>query len=133
MPHQCVRCGKLYEDASINIIKGCNECGGKFFFFIKKESIKKAEEITQNLTTEDRKQIEEDIKTIIEQETEESPETAIFLDIENIRVPKPGRYELDLIDMFRGKPIVCKIGEGKYIIDIISAFKESKKTKPNNL
>jgi len=31
--------------------------------------------------------------------------------------------------MFKGKPIVCKVGEGKYVIDIISAFKETEKKK----
>ena len=64
MPHQCVRCNKLYPDGSEEILKGC-ECGGKFFFFIKQKSIEEAREITTNLTDEDKKQIEEDVTEII--------------------------------------------------------------------
>ncbi|MBS3143917.1 hypothetical protein J4446_03535, partial [Candidatus Woesearchaeota archaeon] len=32
MPHQCVRCGNMYEDGSEEILKGCS-CGSRFFFF----------------------------------------------------------------------------------------------------
>lgn len=129
MPHQCVRCGKLYVDGTLNLLKGCLECNGKFFFFIKKESIEKAKKISENLTFEERKKVEEDIKELLAQEDEDMLDNPVFLDIENIRVPKIGRYEIDLIDMFKGKPLVCKIGEGKYIIDLISAFKGQQEKK----
>lgn len=129
MPHQCVRCGKLYEDGTTNLIKGCIDCNGKFFFFIKKTSVEKAQQISESLTQEDRKHVEEDIKNILEQDSNEEIDTPVFLDIENIRIPKTGKYEIDIIDMFKGKPIVCKVGEGKYVIDIISAFKETEKKK----
>ena len=35
MPHQCVHCGKLIEVGSKEIIEGCGECGGRFFYYIK--------------------------------------------------------------------------------------------------
>ena len=34
MPHQCVKCSKIFKENSNEILKGCNSCGGKFFFFI---------------------------------------------------------------------------------------------------
>ncbi|MBS3095396.1 hypothetical protein J4231_01830 [Candidatus Woesearchaeota archaeon] len=125
MPHQCVRCNKLYADGSENILKGC-ECGGKFFFFIKQKSIDEAKEITQNLTEEDKKQIEEDVLDIIGVRDDDAP---VILDLESIRVLEPGKYELDLVEIFKGKPLVYRVEEGKYIIDIASSFKVDKEKK----
>ena len=42
MPHQCVRCNTFYEDGSKAILAGCS-CGGKLFFYVKKEKLEKAE------------------------------------------------------------------------------------------
>ena len=36
MPHQCTKCGKVYPDASQELLSGCN-CGSKFFYYIRKE------------------------------------------------------------------------------------------------
>ena len=124
MPHQCVRCGKLYEDGTPNLLKGCTDCDGKFFFFIKKSSIEKAKKISEHLSEDDRRHVEIEVKKILEQ-SEEDTESPVFVDIENLRIPKAGKYEIDIVDVFNGKPIVCKIGEGKYMIDIVSAFNES--------
>ena len=38
MPHQCVRCGTFYDDASKEILEGCS-CGAKLFFYVKKAHI----------------------------------------------------------------------------------------------
>ena len=125
MPHQCVRCNKLYADGSEEILKGC-ECGGKFFFFIKQKHLDEAKEITINLTEEDKKQIEEDVLDIIGVRDDEAP---VILDLESIRVLEPGKYELDLVELFKGKPLVYRVEEGKYIIDIASSFKTGKEEK----
>ena len=122
MPHQCVRCSKLYPDGSEDILKGC-ECGGKFFFFIKQKHLEEAKEITTNLTEEDKKQIEEDVLDIIGIKDDDAP---VILDLESIRVVEPGKYELDLVELFKGKPLVYRVEEGKYIIDIVSSFKKIK-------
>ena len=45
-----------------------------------------------------------------------------MLDIESIRVLKPGKYELDLIHLFKGEPLVFKLEEGKYVIDLPASF-----------
>ena len=50
----------------------------------------------------------------------------IILDIESIHILKPGKYELDLVDLFKGKPLVYKLEEGKYVIDIASTFEMTK-------
>lgn len=119
MPHQCVRCSRIYPDGSSELLEGCN-CGGKFFFYVKEGNIEKAKKLTQNLSMEDKKQIEKDVLDIVgETQDKKKP---IVLDLESIKVLKPGKYELDLIDIFKGKPLVYKLDDGKYVIDIASTF-----------
>ena len=124
MPHQCVRCGKLYEDGSKELLSGCN-CGSKFFFFIKKSAIKEANKLSANLSKTDRAQIEKDVIDIVGAKFDESK--PVFLDVESIKILTPGKYELDLVDLFRGKPLVYKLEDGKYIIDLVSTFEAKEK------
>jgi len=35
MPHQCLKCGRVFEEGSSQLLKGCPECGGNRFFFTK--------------------------------------------------------------------------------------------------
>jgi len=35
MPHQCLKCGLVFEEGSSQLLKGCPECGGNRFFFTK--------------------------------------------------------------------------------------------------
>lgn len=127
MPHQCVRCSKLYQDASSELIKGCSDCGGRFFFFISDKAYEKRKEVLPELTKEERKQVEEDVEEIVG--TKLDKDKPIILDIESINISKPGKYELDLVDLFRGKPLVYKLEEGKYIIDLASTFESSSDKK----
>lgn len=123
MPHQCVRCGKFYDDGSQELLKGCS-CGGKLFFFIKKERLQKAKEVTASLTPQEKKQIEKDIYDIAGMDIDRTE--PVILDIETIRVLQPGKYELDLVHLFKKDPLIYKVGEGKYIIDLISTFRMGK-------
>ena len=122
--HQCVRCSKIYEDASNEILKGCNSCGGKFFFFVRKEALKQVQEATAQLTKEDKARIEKDVLGIIGYE-EDKP---IILDLASVNILKPGKFELDLVKLFKGEPMVYKLEEGKYVIDIAETFKNVKKS-----
>ncbi|MBS3150316.1 hypothetical protein J4425_00725 [Candidatus Woesearchaeota archaeon] len=122
MPHQCVRCGEFYDDGSREILEGC-KCGSRFFFFVKKTDIERAKNLTVNLNEQDRKQIEADVKDMIGDLLDDKP---VILDLENVRILKPGQYEISLIDIFKGKPLVYKLEDGKYIIDIVSTFESRK-------
>jgi len=124
MPHQCVKCGEIYPDGSKKLLSGC-DCGSRFFFFIKKEAMKKAEELSEDLTKEDREQMERDVQDLVGV-SEGFDEGPVFLDIESIKILKPGTYELDLIDLFKRKPLVYKLQDGKYVIDLVSTFNASK-------
>ncbi len=127
MPHQCVRCNKFYEDGSSEILKGCS-CGARLFFFVKKEKLKQAEEITSQLTQEEKAKIEEDILDIIGQKEDEEDQPVI-LDLETIRILKPGKFEIDLVHLFKKDPLIYKTGDGKYFIDIAETFKTFRERK----
>ena len=110
MPHQCVRCNKLYPDGAQEILKGC-DCGARLFFFIKKKHIEEGKQLISNLSKDDKKQIENDITEILHIKNE--PNKPVILDIESIRVLKPGKYELDLVHLFKKDPLIIKLEEGK--------------------
>lgn len=123
MPHQCVRCGTIYDDTAQEILKGC-KCGGRLFFYIKKERLSELKEATVSLTEAEKKEIEKDVIDMVGmEEVENQP---IVLDFESVRVMKPGKYELDLVRIFKQQPLVFKIADGKYLIDLPSAFHSRK-------
>lgn len=125
MPHQCVRCSKLYPAGCKQLLTGC-ECGGRFFFFVKEELVDQAKEITQFLSPQDKQELEQDVLELVGNIDHERP---IILDFESIRATSPGKYEIDLIDLFKGDPLVIKLDEGKYVIDIPSTFHSEIKKK----
>lgn len=125
MPHQCVRCNTFYEDLTEDILKGC-KCGGKLFFYIKKESLNRAKQMVVSLSDKEKTQIEQDVLDIVGPSSSDEP---VVLDLESIRVVKPGKYEIDLVHLFKGDPVIYKLDEGKYIIDIIKSFAAGKREK----
>ncbi|MCC7574183.1 Zn-ribbon domain-containing protein [Candidatus Woesearchaeota archaeon] len=123
MPHQCVKCGVLHGDASSAILKGCTSCGGKLFFFVKDTDLKRAKERTFDLTKKDKDQIEKDVYDIIGSDVDK--ELPVVLDFESINIIAPGKYELDLVNLFKKKqPLIYKLEDGKYMIDLIETFKK---------
>jgi len=147
MPHQCVHCSKIYPDAAPELLKGC-ECGSHFFYYIKKEYAEKLKKEQQAIVDEimgeekdedreedrviqnkieeldklDKKEIEKEVREIMGiQEQEDIP---VILDLESIRVLKPGKFEIDVVNLFSKKrPLIYKLEEGKYIIDLASTIK----------
>ena len=121
MPHQCVRCGVMHADGSAEILKGC-ACGGRLFFFVKQKDIEESKRIVSNLSATDKVQMEQDVFELIGLEREENK--AVVLDLETIKILKPGKYELDLVHLFKRDPLIIKLEEGKYVIDLPKAFKK---------
>ena len=126
MPHQCVRCNTFYEDGAQELLKGCS-CGGKLFFFIKKNKLEEMKKITDQvkLTDKEKVQIEQDIFDLVGSEVDKNQ--PVILDIEAIRVIKPGKYELDLVHLFKNEPLIFKLEDGKYMIDLIESFDRFRK------
>jgi len=132
MPNKCVHCGKIYEDSAHELLKGCS-CGSRFFFFFKEEDKNKIEEETEKLTVQEKSDIEKDVRDIVGDIDKDKP---VVLDFESIKVKQPGKFEIDLISLFKRNPLVYKLEEGKYVIDIASSFQlkkggESKKETKN--
>ena len=122
MPYKCVHCSKVYEDGSSQVLTGCDNCKSRFFFYIKKEQYEKIKEnekeLDIDLTAVEKRQIEKDIRDIAGIEDEETP---VFLDFESVKIIKPGKYVVDLGNLFAiNKPRIYKIEEGKYIVDLSS-------------
>jgi len=124
MPHQCVRCGKFYDDGAEEILKGC-PCGGRLFFYINKKKLEESKNIVTDLTTQEKNEIEKDVFDLIG--IEEGMEKPVVLDLESIRILKPGKYELDIVNLFRKRPLIYKLEEGKYLIDLPESFKKEEK------
>jgi predicted nucleic acid-binding Zn-ribbon protein len=129
MPHQCVRCGKIYDDGAQEILTGCS-CGGRLFFYIKKEKLAQLKKSISKLSPNEKQEIERDVLELIGA-PEEQGEEPIVLDFESIRVLKPGKYELDLVQIFKKKPLIYKVGDGKYYIDLAASFELSKSKSKN--
>jgi predicted nucleic acid-binding Zn-ribbon protein len=123
MPHQCVRCSTFYDDGANEIINGCS-CGGKLFFYIKKEKLERLKKELPALSKKEKEEIEHDVFELVGSEAD--MEQPVVLDFESIRVLKPGKYELDLVNLFRKEPLIFKLEEGKYMIDLPAVFRKKK-------
>ncbi len=126
MGHQCVYCGAIYPDAAKELLAGC-PCGSHFFYYIKKEYADKikadvVQEKIEELDKLDKKKVEKDVREIMG--IEEKEEIPVILDLESVRVLGPGKYEIDVVNLFSKKrPLIYKLEEGKYIIDLASTIK----------
>lgn len=127
MPHQCVKCGTLHPEGANELLKGC-QCGGRFFFFVNQKHLSEAKKITESLSDEEKSNIEKDVMEIvgIKEDDEDVP---VVLDLESIDILKSGKYNVDLVHLFKGLPLVYRLEEGKYIIDIASSFQLGSKDK----
>ncbi len=122
--HQCVRCSRKIPAGSEELLSGCKECKGHFFFYIKGDDAKDAKEAEEKITDMSDLQkdnIEKDIREIAGIIDEKAP---VILDIESVRVSGEGKFEIDLAKVFkRDMPVIYKLEEGKYIIDLASTLK----------
>lgn len=123
MPHQCVRCNTFYDDGATEILKGCS-CGGRLFFYIKKERLEARDEKPIELSDTAKEEIEKDVLKMVGAEDKDTP---VVLDFESINVLQPGKYELDLVRLFKNEPLIFKLADGKYVIDIAETFERMRK------
>jgi predicted nucleic acid-binding Zn-ribbon protein len=119
MPHQCVHCSKIIEVGSREILEGCSDCKGNFFFYIRDEQVERIRRLNEEplleFNTVDKEKVEADVRSILKVEDEEE---VVVLDLESVRVLGPGKFELDIVSLMNRRPVVFKVSEGKYLIDI---------------
>jgi predicted nucleic acid-binding Zn-ribbon protein len=125
MPHQCVHCGTIYPAGSKELLEGCSECGAHFFFYIKDDQLARLRENPITIPPEDQKKVEKEIRELAGITEEDAP---VILDIESVRMAGEGKFEIDLVNLFNKKrPLIYKVEEGKYIIDLSSTLSQDVK------
>ena len=123
--HQCVRCSRLIPPGNRELLDGCSECGGHFFFYIREDQMEKVKEQMIEIPVEEKTKVEKDIREMAGIVDADAP---VILDIESVRVMGEGKFELDIVKLFRRDiPLVYKLEEGKYIIDLASTLKTNVK------
>lgn len=144
MPHQCLKCGKVFEEGSADILKGCPICGGKKFFYTKKplsekerQKLLKESEVNLESIGEiikarvDEKKNEEwlhiepkNIKELlkeIERKKEEVEESISKQGdkVESISVEERGEYSINLKKLMDDESIIIQ-KDGSYMIHLPS-------------
>jgi predicted nucleic acid-binding Zn-ribbon protein len=110
---------------SKELLEGCANCKGKFFFYIKQEQIERMKNRIIEIPETEKNTIEKDIREMVGITDEETP---VILDLESVRVIGDGKFEIDLVNVFnKDRPLVYKLEEGKYIIDLASTLRRSVK------
>ena len=87
MPHQCVKCSNIIPLGSKELLDGCAGCGGRFFFYIKEEQMRRIKEEPIDIPEDQKDRIEKDIRDIAGIVDEDMP---VILDLESIRVSGEG-------------------------------------------
>ncbi|MGD9275977.1 MAG: Zn-ribbon containing protein [Candidatus Pacearchaeota archaeon] len=125
MPHQCVRCSRIIPTGSRELLEGCNDCKGHFFFYVREERLEKIKENPIVIPEPEKKKIEKDVREMAGITDEDSP---VILDLESVRAVGSGKFEIDIVNLFNKKrPLIYKLDEGKYIIDLASTLKRNMK------
>ena len=138
MPNQCIHCSAIYEDGARETLQGCSKCNSKFFFYMTADKMLKIQQARggsinnsrdnanagtplAELTAEDKKSMEQDVREIVGIKEVDAP---IVLDFESVIVTSPGKYLLDVPNLFnKNRPLVYRLEDGKYVIDLSSAVK----------
>ena len=120
MPHQCVKCSRIIPGGSKELLDGCSDCHGHFFFYIRDDQLEKIKQNPIDIPIEEKEHVEKDIREMAGIVDEDAP---VILDIESVRVVGSGKYEIDVVNLFNKKrPLIYKLEEGKYIIDLSSTL-----------
>ena len=74
---------------------------------------------------DEKESIELDIREMVGITNEEEP---VILDLESVRAIGDGKFEIDVVNLFNKKrPLIYKLEEGKYLIDLATTLKDSVK------
>jgi len=125
MPHQCVKCSRIIPSGSKELLEGCESCKGHFFFYVRDEQLEEIKNNPIEIPEEERETIEKDIREMAGIVEDDAP---VILDLESVRVTGSGKFEIDIVNLFnKERPLIYKLEEGKYIIDLASTLKRGMK------
>ena len=157
MPHQCLKCGKIFPEGTSQILQGCPQCGGTRFFYTQKPLDEKKRE-------QKRRETEKDTRALVEKVLQEglppqkSEDTSPWIElktrkvtdiideithqkneisqknvqgnekIESISVKDVGNYEINIQKLLREESVIIQ-KNGSYLIHLPSVFDEHRKKK----
>lgn len=113
MPHKCVRCNRVYDKSSPELLKGC-QCGARVFVFLRKMPEAGAD------ATPDLGWLEEELADL----SKDHPVVVDADSVENLRILEPGSYELDIASLMKNEPLVVKSDKGVYYVKLPSFKKK---------
>jgi len=109
--HKCLKCGKKFERITEAMLKGCPECGGKLFLYLKGGEDISAAELVDRIEIDDREPLEGER-------------------IESLGILSPGVYELNLDKLLERKEIVLRMKEnGTYVVPLPSLFRKKQQKR----
>ncbi len=109
--HKCLNCGRKFEKITDAMLRGCPDCGGKLFLYLKNEENVSAAELVDRIEVEEREPVEGE-------------------QIESLRILSPGVYELNLDTLLERKEIVMRLKEnGTYVVPLPSLFRKHQQHK----
>ena len=146
MPHKCLKCGNIYPDNDSTILRGCTHCGSIFFLYMKTEAEEQQmKEIQKELETKNTS-LEQELEKQIEVRKTEVKQAEIAVEkkiekvvakgklkeakrvkrekfgIETVKIPREGRYEINIEGLMNKRPLII-LEKGKvYLIHLPSAF-----------
>jgi len=106
-------------------MNGCI-CGARVFLFLRQTEGRTEEETIEKLKGQELE--ESDLEWLdkrLGKELEESDKT-IHLDVENLLRLGKGKYRLDIASLMKGDPLVIKVRNGVYYIDIPYSMRKKK-------
>lgn len=122
MSHKCLKCGKVLEGDSNELLQGCNNCGHKLFVY---------QEGDEDIDKGEREDVVRDVENFLEDIGEKEKlktklKKGIEFDLQSIKVLDDGVYEINLRKLLEEIPLIVEIREGKYFIHLPSLFKDGK-------
>jgi len=118
-----VRCSRIIDIGSKELLAGCADCGGHFFFYIRDDQLERIRNQPIEIPENQKEKIEKDVRDMAGIIEEDAP---VILDLESVRVTGDGKFEIDLVNLFRkDRPLIYKLEEGKYIIDLATTLNKS--------
>ncbi len=112
--HKCVRCGNIYEDNDINILRGCTNCGGIFFLYTKTpEDTQQFDAVKQELERKDTTLEKELIRQIENKKAERKRK----IRKKAKRKVRKKAVKKEPIEEERVKKEVVKIGRKRYAVE----------------
>ena len=144
MSYKCLKCGKVFDEGSADILKGCPVCGGKKFFYTKEPLSEKEREKLLKESEVNLESIGEIIKARVDEKREEEwlrieprnikellkeierkkdeVEKSISKEsdrVESISVEEQGEYNINLKKLMDDESIIIQ-KDGSYMIHLPS-------------